>query len=99
MEEIKAHGGAKLIITTAPSASSMIRLLPALAKEGTLAQVGVDGSPAGNAMPVSNVFLIHNRASVTGWGCAASKATEKCVKYSVMAGASRSLLPTVLGKI
>ncbi|KZV83501.1 NAD(P)-binding protein, partial [Exidia glandulosa HHB12029] len=86
VQTIRSLGGAKLIIATAPSAPAMISLLPALSKEGIMAQVGADFSPAGHKMEVSNPLLVNNRATVMGWTCGASKATENCVRFSVMAG-------------
>ncbi|KZT28016.1 GroES-like protein [Neolentinus lepideus HHB14362 ss-1] len=82
VEYIQSLGGARIIVCTAPKASHINAIIPAVGKNGTvtLVSAAVDGN-----IEVANLLLNMNRASVRGWCCGTAPDMEQCVKFSTVA--------------
>ena len=76
------HGGAKIIIATAPDAKSMSAVFDGLAPNGKLFVVGADMQPLG----VNPIQLINGRRALQGWASGTAKDSEDTLEFSAMTG-------------
>ncbi|KAI9366846.1 zinc-type alcohol dehydrogenase [Zopfochytrium polystomum] len=74
---LKALGGARLIVATAPSSEAIEPLVDALGLYGTLLLLAVPGAP----LKVSAVQLVHHRARVMGWNSGHAKDSEETIEF------------------
>ncbi|KAI9327022.1 zinc-type alcohol dehydrogenase [Zopfochytrium polystomum] len=74
---LKALGGARLIVATAPSSEAIELLVDALGLYGTLLLLAVPGAP----LKVSAVQLVHHRARVMGWNSGHAKDSEETIEF------------------
>lgn len=83
VEYLQSLGGAKLILCTAPYVDEISKIIPAVAKNGTvmLVSAAVDGD-----IRVQNLVLNMNRATIKGWCCGCAPDMEDCLKYSLISG-------------
>jgi len=90
VDEIKALGGAKLIICSAPRSKAISDLIPAVARNGTIMLVSAttDGK-----IEIDNILFNMSRVTLKGWSCGAAKDTEECVNFAALAGI-RSMVET-----
>lgn len=93
VDEIKAMGGAKVILCTAPRSKPINDLIPAVARNGTVMLVGI--ATDGN-IEINNLFLVLNRASLRGWTCGAAEDTEECINFATTTGIYTSRLTDVI---
>ncbi|CDO74969.1 hypothetical protein BN946_scf184945.g41 [Trametes cinnabarina] len=77
-DALKALGGAKVIICTAPNAEVIGKLIPALAPDGTMLLIALEPQP----ISVSPVALISNRASIRGWPSGHATDSEACLAFA-----------------
>jgi D-arabinose 1-dehydrogenase-like Zn-dependent alcohol dehydrogenase len=76
-KELRALGGAKVILATAPSAKSMEPLLKGLATDGKLLMVGIGAERLGVGLE-----LIQKRASVLGWPSGIAVDSEETMLFA-----------------
>ncbi|OSD06477.1 GroES-like protein [Trametes coccinea BRFM310] len=77
-EALKALGGAKVIMCTAPNADVIQGLIPALAPDGTMLLVALEPQP----ITVSPLALIGTRGSIRGWPSGQSTDSEDCLAFA-----------------
>ncbi|KAI0635834.1 GroES-like protein [Trametes polyzona] len=75
---LKALGGAKVIMCTAPNPDIMQKLLPGLAIDGTLLFIALETKP----ITISPVSLIGGRFSIRGWPSGHAVDTEACLTFA-----------------
>ncbi|TFY79134.1 hypothetical protein EWM64_g4875 [Hericium alpestre] len=82
VQHIQSHGGAKVIICTAPSSKQISSIIPAASRYGviTLVSAAADGN-----VEVFNPFMNMRRVTLRGWACGAAHDAEDCVRFSTMA--------------
>ncbi len=80
--QLRALGGAKLILATAPNSKAMSQLIDGLGLDGKLVVIGFDPSK----MEVSPAQLIPNRTSVRGWASGSSWDSEDTLRFCAMSG-------------
>jgi propanol-preferring alcohol dehydrogenase len=81
-KELKALGGAKAILATAPNAKAMAALVDGLGVDGRMIVIGADSEK----MEISPVQLIFSRTGVQGWPAGSSRDSEDTLRFSVMTG-------------
>ena len=95
-QALKALGGAKVIMCTAPNADVIQKLMPGLAIDGTLLLLALestpitvspsehhDGSIERVAELTSNIVsMIGPRSSIRGWACGDAKDCEDCLVFA-----------------
>ncbi|KAI0058234.1 GroES-like protein [Artomyces pyxidatus] len=81
-EYMSKLGGAKVVLCTAPSASAINKVLPAVARGGV---VTVVGAASDGEIKVSTQLMNMKRATLRGWACGTSIDTEQCVHFSNLA--------------
>ncbi|KAH9850276.1 GroES-like protein [Lenzites betulinus] len=77
-EALKALGGAKVIICTAPNSKIMQSLIGGLAVDGTLLFIALATEP----ITISPVSLIGGRLSIRGWPSGHATDTEACLVFA-----------------
>lgn len=77
-EALQRMGGAKVILTTAPSGKAMSALIDGLGDEGRLVVVGASGEP----IEVSPVQLIGGMKSIHGWAAGSAADSEDALGFS-----------------
>src|SRR5258707_727442 len=80
--ELKKLGGARLILATAPDATSISALVGGLSGNGKLLIVGVPHDP----LSVSAMQLVSAKTSVQGWPSGSAIDWEDTLRFSVLAG-------------
>jgi len=83
VEYIQSLGGANLIMCTAPYADEISRIIPTVAKNGTIMLVS---AAVDTEIKFYNLVLNMNRASLKGRCCGCAPDMENCVKYSMDTG-------------
>ncbi len=73
-------GGARVILTTVPSASAMENLIPGIGRNGQLLIVGA----APSTLEVPPMALISGRKSVAGWASGTAKDSEDTLQFSAL---------------
>jgi D-arabinose 1-dehydrogenase-like Zn-dependent alcohol dehydrogenase len=81
-DALKAMGGAKVIIATAPSGKAMSALVDGLGVDGKMMVIGA--SP--EAIEVTPVQLILSNRSLQGWASGTAIDSEDTLKFSALAG-------------
>ena len=81
-KELRALGGARVILATAPDAKSMAALAGGLGPNGKLLIVGAPSEP----LTVSVVPLIFKRQSIQGWPSGTAKDSEDTLNFSALTG-------------
>jgi len=79
-EELNKLGGAKVILSTAPSADIISALIPGLAVDGTIVLLAVAEGITFDSTP-----LISKRLSIRGWPSGTAKDCEDTIKFSQLA--------------
>jgi len=82
VKELKALGGAKVIVATAPNAKAMAELVDGLGLDGRMIVLGLDAEKLG----ISPFQLIPIRTGVQGWPSGSSRDSEDTMKFSVLTG-------------
>ncbi|KAM5541041.1 hypothetical protein V8D89_005352 [Ganoderma adspersum] len=77
-EALRAFGGAKVIMCTAPSSEAAQKLIPGLAVDGTLLLLSLEGEP----MTISPVHLLGKRLSIRGWAVGQATDGEDCIAFA-----------------
>ncbi|GKS58559.1 alcohol dehydrogenase [Nitrospira sp.] len=93
-EELQRLGGARVILATAPDATSISSLVNGLGVNGRLLVVAAPGEP----LSVNVLTLIGKRASVQGWPSGTAKDSEDAVRFSTMTGIRPMIEPYPLAK-
>ncbi len=81
-EALKAMGGARVILATAPDAESMTPLVDGLGVDGQVIIVGADAA----TFATSPVQLIPGRRSIRGWPSGHAKDSEDTLNFSSLSG-------------
>ena len=81
-EELQRMGGAKAILSTAPSGKAMSTLIDGLGVEGRLIVVGA----APDAIEVSPIQLIGGGKSIQGWAAGTSIDSEDTLSFAALTG-------------
>ena len=81
-EELKKMGGAKAILSTAPSGKAMSGLVDGIGVFGRLIVIGASTEP----IEVSPVQLIMGNRSIHGWTAGTSIDSEDTLRFSAVAG-------------
>lgn len=79
---LKAYGGARVILATAPSAKAMSPLIDGLGANGKLLVVGVAAEP----IEVAPLQLIRNRTAVAGHPSGTPADSEDTLRFSALTG-------------
>ncbi|KAI0833356.1 GroES-like protein [Trametes gibbosa] len=77
-EALRALGGAKVIMCTAPNPDIMQNLIGGLSVDGTLLFIALEPKP----ITISPVSLIGGRFSIRGWPSGQATDTEACLAFS-----------------
>jgi D-arabinose 1-dehydrogenase-like Zn-dependent alcohol dehydrogenase len=80
--ELQKLGGAKVILTTAPSGKAMSALIGGLGPNGTLLVVGASAE----AIEVTPLQLIQGRKGIQGWASGSAMDSEDTLRFSALAG-------------
>jgi D-arabinose 1-dehydrogenase-like Zn-dependent alcohol dehydrogenase len=81
-EELKKLGGARVILTTAPSGQAMTALVDGLGIDGKMVVVGASMEP----IQVTPIQLITGRRSLQGWPAGTSADSEDTLNFAVLSG-------------
>ena len=81
-EELKKMGGAKAILSTAPSGKAMSGLIDGLGVNARLMVIGASTEP----IEVSPVQLIGAKRSIQGWAAGTSIDSEDTLRFSALSG-------------
>lgn len=81
-EQLRALGGATLIVTTVPNAVAMGDMINGLGSNGRLLIVGADGA----AFPVCPFQLIGKKSGVCGWASGTASDSEDTMKFAKLNG-------------
>jgi len=80
--ELQKHGGARVILATAPSGKSMSALVGGLGANGTLLVVGASMDP----IEVPPIELILGRKRIQGWSAGIPTDSEDTLRFAEMTG-------------
>ena len=81
-EELQKMGGARAILSTAPSGKAMSGLIDGLGVNGKLMVIGASAEP----IEVSPVQLINGMRSIQGWAAGTSIDSEDTLRFSALSG-------------
>ena len=81
-QELKKMGGARVILSTAPSSKAMSELVDGLGPNGTLLVVGAAPEP----IEASPVQLIGGRRGIQGWSSGIPTDSEDTLRFAEMTG-------------
>ena len=81
-EELKKLGGARVILSTAPSGHAMTALFDGLGTDGKMVVVGASMEP----IQVAPIQLIMGRRSLQGWPAGTSADSEDTLNFAVLSG-------------
>ena len=81
-EELQKMGGARAILSTAPSGKAMSAMVDGLGVNGRLMVIGAATDP----IEVSPVQLIGKKRSIQGWAAGSSIDSEDTLRFSAMSG-------------
>jgi D-arabinose 1-dehydrogenase-like Zn-dependent alcohol dehydrogenase len=81
-KELKALGGARVILATAPSGKAITELLDGLGRNGKMLVVGAFP----DSVQVTATQLIGNRNAIQGWPSGTSKDSEDTLKFCALTG-------------
>ena len=81
-EELQRMGGAKTILSTAPSGKAMSSVIDGLGDNGKLMVIGASGEP----IEVTPIQLIHSMRSIQGWASGVAADSEDTLSFSALTG-------------
>lgn len=81
-QELQKLGGAKVILTTAPSAKAMTEIFDGLSANGKMVVVGAEMG----AIEVSPLQLIRGKRSLQGWASGTAADSEDTLRFAEMSG-------------
>lgn len=81
-EELQRMGGAKTILSTAPSGKAMSAMVDGLGVRGRMIVIGASMDP----IEVSPIQLISNGRSIQGWAAGTSADSEDTLSFSALSG-------------
>src|SRR6267143_6337592 len=81
-QELQKHGGATVILATAPSSKAMSELVGGLGLNGTLLVVGAGQGP----IEASPIQLLFGRRSVKGWSSGIPTDSEDTLRFAELTG-------------
>ena len=81
-EELQRMGGAKVILSTAPSGKAMSAVIDGLGDNGKLMVIGASPEP----IEVSPVQLIRSMRSIQGWASGVAADSEDTLAFSTLTG-------------
>lgn len=81
-EQLQKLGGAKAILSTAPSGKAMSEMIDGLSANGTLMVVGASTDP----IEVSPVQLIRGMRTIRGWASGVAADSEDALRFSELSG-------------
>jgi len=81
-QELQKLGGAKVILTTAPSAKAMSEIFDGLGANGKMVVVGAEMG----AIEVSPIQLIRGKRSLQGWASGTASDSEDTLRFAEMSG-------------
>jgi D-arabinose 1-dehydrogenase-like Zn-dependent alcohol dehydrogenase len=81
-DQLRALGGASLIVTTSPNAESMGDLINGLGTNGRLMIVGADAA----SFPVSPFQLIGKKSGICGWASGTATDSEDTCRFAELTG-------------
>jgi D-arabinose 1-dehydrogenase-like Zn-dependent alcohol dehydrogenase len=82
-QELQKLGGAKVILTTAPSSKAMSEIFAGLGRRGKLVVVGADISAP---LEIPSVGLIMGSKSVQGWASGTPSESEDTLQFAALTG-------------
>ena len=88
-EELQRLGGAKVVLTTAPSGKAMSAMVDGLAVRGRMIVVGAAADP----IEVSPIQLLSQGRSIQGWAAGTSMDSEDTLSFSALSGV-RAMIET-----
>ena len=88
-EELQRLGGAKVVLTTAPSGKAMSAMVDGLAVRGKMIVVGAAADP----IEVSPIQLLSQGRSIQGWAAGTSMDSEDTLSFSALSGV-RAMIET-----
>ncbi|MGO8786438.1 MAG: alcohol dehydrogenase [Terriglobia bacterium] len=94
VEELKKLGGAKVILSTAPSGKAMTELFDGLGTNGKMVVVGASMDP----IQVTPIQLIMGRRSLQGWPSGTSADSEDTLNFAVLSGVRPMIEKFPLGR-
>lgn len=94
-EELTKMGGARVILTTAPSGKAMSALIDGLGINGKMVVVG--SSP--EAIEVSPIQLIRGRKTIQGWPSGSPTDSEDAMNFAALSGVRPMIEKFPLAKV
>ncbi|AZH27120.1 alcohol dehydrogenase [Haloplanus aerogenes] len=86
-EALQDLGGARVVLTTAPSADAIESVVGGLGTDGEVVVVGIPGEP----VPVDVQHLVGTRSAVSGWGSGHARDSQDTLEFSDL----RDITPVV----
>jgi NADPH2:quinone reductase len=86
-EALQELGGARVVLSTAPSADAIESVVGGIGTDGDVVVVGIPGEP----VPVDVQHLVGTRGSVSGWGSGHARDSQDTLEFSDL----RSITPVV----
>jgi NADPH2:quinone reductase len=86
-EALQDLGGARVVLTTAPSADAVESVVGGLGIDGEVVVVGIPGEP----VPVDAQHLVGTRGAVSGWGSGHARDSQDTLEFSDL----RDITPVV----
>jgi 2-desacetyl-2-hydroxyethyl bacteriochlorophyllide A dehydrogenase len=86
-EALQELGGARVVLSTAPSADAIASVVGGLGGDGEVVVVGIPGED----VPVDVQPLVGNRAAVSGWGSGHARDSQDTLEFSAL----RDITPEV----
>ena len=86
-EALQGLGGARVVLSTAPSADAVESVVGGLGADGEVVVVGIPGEP----VPVDVQHLVGTRGAVSGWGSGHARDSQDTLEFSDL----RSITPVV----
>jgi D-arabinose 1-dehydrogenase-like Zn-dependent alcohol dehydrogenase len=81
-QELQKHGGARVVLATAPDSKAIASVIDGLAKNGRLMVVGASLEP----ISVTPIQLIMGRSSLQGWASGTAVDSEDTMRFSALSG-------------
>jgi NADPH2:quinone reductase len=86
-EALQDLGGARVVLSTAPSADAVESVVSGLGADGEVVVVGIPGEP----VPVDAQHLVGTRGAVSGWGSGHARDSQDTLEFSDL----RDITPVV----
>ncbi len=85
-EALQELGGARVVLSTAPSADAIESVLGGIGTDGEVVVVGIPGEP----VPTDVQHLVGTRGAVSGWGSGHARDSQDTLEFSSSATSPRS---------